>query len=316
MNPELSVIIPTYNRKEILKKVLLSIKKNDFTKPFEVVIIDDGSTDNTYQEIQDFLNQENLVNFSIFRQENGGPSKARNAGIKKAQAEILLIIGDDSITDPNLLSEHYKWNTEKYPEKNIAILGHNEWDPEIEITPFMEWIDATGMQFSYFRFKDENSPTWGDLWTCNISLKKSFLMDKGLFDEEFPYAAWEDVELGYRLSKHGFQIKYNKDAKVFHHHPTSFASVKKRMVAHGYSQLILAKKLGDDYSNPLFKEPVKTLLWLYDKVLTYTGLLFLFDKLCQYLETKKIISSIFYSVLYHYKLIGFKKYAQEKNLNR
>lgn len=313
--PEISVIIPTYNRLETLKKCLLALKNNKFNQPFEVIIIDDGSNDNTFSEIKQFLQQNNLSNFEIYNQKNGGPSKARNHGINLAKAEIILIIGDDSIADPQLLAEHHNWNKFKYSQKNIAILGHDEWDPEIEITPFMRWIDDTGMQFSYHRFDNEHSPTWGDLWTCNISLKKSFLQKYGLFDEDFPYAAWEDVELGWRLSKFNFAIKYHKGAKVVHHHPTVFNNVKQRMFYHGFSQKILAGKLGDEYYNKLWQEPYKSSLRILDKILTYSGLLFLLDKTANWLQYKKVINSIFYPVLYHYKLKGFEHYDKTKNIN-
>ena len=316
MKSEISVIIPTYNRLEILKKCLKTIKDNSFTKSYEVIIVNDGSSDGTFIEISNFIKENKFENFYIFDQKNGGPAKARNLGIKKSQSDILLFVGDDSIFDKNLLEEHYVWNIERYPQENVAVLGHNEWSKEIEITPFMNWIDNVGLQFSYGEFVDENSPSWRNLWTCNISFKKNFLMKYGMFDEEFPYAAWEDVELGWRLFKHGLKIKYNKNAIAYHYHPTSFESVKRRMVYHGYSQMILAKKIGKEYSNKFFKQPIKTIINIFDAVITYSGILFLLDKSATFFEKRKIISAIFYPVLYHYKLKGNKNYEKTQNRHR
>lgn len=316
MNPEISIIIPTYNRLETLKKCLEAIIGNNFNHPFEAIIIDDDSTDNTFVEISSFIENRKLNSFHIFKQEKSGPAKARNLGIRKAKAEILLIIGDDSLAHKNLLREHYVWNKEKYPEENIAILGLSQWDSQIKITPFMRWIDQAELQFSYLKLKNEHSSNWGNLWTCNISLKKSFLEKYGMFCEDFPYAAWEDIELGWRLSKHGFDIKYNKDAIVFHHHPTTFASVKKRMVVHGFSQMILAEKMGSEYSNKFFQQPLKFLVNVFDFLITYSGVLFLLDKAAVMLEKIKIIPFAFYPVLYHYKLKGNKKYVKAKNSHR
>ena len=311
MEPVISVIVPTYNRLPVLKMCLEKIKDNDFDLPYEVIIIDDGSTDNTFAEIQEFITKKGWSNFFIFHQENGGPSKARNHGILRAKSNLLLIIGDDSIAKSNLLQEHYDWNTKKYPDEAVAILGYDEWSPEINITPFMRWIDANGLQFSYFRFTDEHSPTWGDLWTCNISIKKSFLEKFGMFDEQFPFAAWEDVELGWRLSKHGFKIKFNKDAIVHHYHPTDFKSVKRRMYCHGYAQKIMANKMGDEYHNRLFQQPLKTFLNIFDIITSITGAVFVMDKLCQILQNYYVFPPVFYAVMHHYKLKGIHAYEKK-----
>ena len=310
MKVVISVIIPTYNRVEALKKCIESILKNSFKLPFEVIIIDDGSRDNTFLEIKKYIEDRKLKNFVLLKQENCGSAKARNLGIKKAKGKILLIIGDDSIADKRLLEEHYNWHKKRYCKDNFAILGHNQWSKEIEITPFMKWIDKVGLQFSYYSFVDENTPSWSHFWTCNISVKKNFLMKYGLFDEEFPCAAWEDIELGWRLYKHGLKIKYNKDAAVFHYHPTSFESVKNRMIKHGYSQKILAEKMGSDYNNPLFHQPIKLFLDIFDLLFTYTGFLYIFNKLAVFFENKIAVPLIFYPVLFHYKLKGNRNYKK------
>ena len=315
MKPKISIIIPTYNRIEVLKKCLESILDSSFKLSYEVIIIDDGSTDNTVSEVANFIKTRKLKNYFIYKQKNSGPAKARNVGIRKAKSELLLIIGDDSIADNKLLSEHYKWHNTKYKKENIAVLGYNEWSREIEVTPFMEWLDRVGMQFSYFRFNSVNAPSSSEFWTCNISVKKCFLMKNGLFDESFPYAAWEDIELGWRLSKYGLKIKYNKDAIVAHYHPTSFKSVKNRMIKHGYSQMILAEKMGSDYYNRLFNQPFKFILNIFDLFFTYSGLLFVFDKMSVYFERKIAVPFIFYAVLFHYKLQGNKMYIKDHSFD-
>lgn len=316
MKPKISVVIPTFNRVNILKKCLDSIFKNDLIGVFEVIIVDDGSNDNTFGEISKYIIKKNLKNIYIYRENNSGPGNARNLGIKKANSNIILFIGDDCIARPNLLTEHYKWNTERFPEENIGILGFSKWSDEIEVTPFMKWIDKKHLQFSYERLRGENSTSWKDFWTCNFSLKKSFLLKYGLFDKEFPSAAWEDVELGWRLSKFGFNIKYNKAAKIGHCHPTSLISFEKRMAVLGYSQMILARKMGNEYKNKLLKQPLKSIILIFDKMITYLGFLFIFERLAILLEKKVAISIILYPVLYHYKLRGIRQYEKTKNCYR
>ena len=89
---KISVIIPTFNRKEILKIALLALNKQDFPlSDFEVIIIDDGSTDETNKLVEKmlpFLGYKTV----LLKQSNRGPAKARNQGIKKAKGKLVLII--------------------------------------------------------------------------------------------------------------------------------------------------------------------------------------------------------------------------------
>lgn len=246
----LSVIIPTYNRKNILKKCLAAVLRQSCpSKDYEVIIVDDGSTDATGGLVDCMINQSpGLIRY--FRQDNKGPAAARNLGIRQACGKIILFLGDDIIATPNLLEEHLKMH-DKYPADNIAILGYVTWSPELKITPFMEWLETGGIQFAYGAFKDKTEVEWMHSYSSNLSVKNDFLSKNNIyFDEQFVHAAYEDSELGYRLKEKGMVLIYNKDALAYHYHFTSLKDACLRMEKVGESSQLLAKKIKDGRSAP------------------------------------------------------------------
>lgn len=246
-NLRLSIIIPTYNRKDILKKCLTTIFNQTYPQNmYEIIVVDDGSTDGTEEMLKTMINDA-PCNLRYFRQENKGPAAARNVGIRNANGKIVLFIGDDIIITPSLLEEHLKWHKE-HTEDNIAVLGYITWSPEIEITPFMDWLENGGPQFHFWQIKDKvEVDAWRYFYTSNISLKKTFLLKNGLFDEDFKYAAYEDIELGSRLQKRGMLIRYNKNAIGYHYHPFNLNKYCNRMLYLGSSAVILSNKHPETY---------------------------------------------------------------------
>ena len=217
-NPDVSVIIPTHNRKNILEKCLLRYERQTFPADrFEVIVVDDGSTDDTWSYLR-LASGRKGYSLNSFRKENGGPGSARNVGFSKAQGEILLVIGDDIFPDENLITEHWKWHTERHAEKNVGILGFVTWDEELSPSPLMRWLEM-GYQNAYNLIRHGEQVDWRFSYTGNISLKRRFLEETNeYFDERFPPYGYEDVEWGFRLMKRDFHLIYNRNAKGFHHH--------------------------------------------------------------------------------------------------
>lgn len=243
----ISVIIPTHNRREILVKSLTALFHQSVPKEhYEIVIVDDGSTDGTETYIQSIL-QSSPVQTHYFSQMNKGPAAARNLGIRQAKGDIVLIIGDDIITTPTFIEEHEKSHS-NHPNILIGILGYITWSPELNVTPFMHWLENGGPQFSYYQIEQRIDVT-DDIvcyfYTSNISFKKKLFEDYGYFDEDFPYAAFEDTELGFRLRKSGLHLLYNKNAIAYHYHPMTLESVSRRMQKVGESMHILFRKQPD-----------------------------------------------------------------------
>lgn len=299
---DISIIIPTRDRKAILAKTLESFLGQGYPKEkYEIIVVDDGSVDNTEELFTP--EGEYGVTVKYFRQPQRGPAAARNLGIKNAAGEIILIVNDDAIAEPGLIEEHINWHR-RYPQEYIGVLGFLTWSKELEITPFMHWLECGGPQFDYSQIQGIDA-TWKRFWACNVSLKKAFLLDAGLFNEEFPYAAWEDIELGYRLHLKGFKLVYNRKAAAYHYHQTTLESAKEQMVRHGRNAALLADKVPLEYL-PVSIGRYSRLFILLDSFFLVKPILALLERLAGYLEKRVRFGFLFDLILLHYRLSGLK----------
>src|SRR2546428_8128565 len=129
-----SVIIPTYNRADILAKCLTALEHQTIPEEFEVLVVDDGSTDRTPQLLAQW--QSNKYRFRFLRQQNKKPAAARNLGIDHATGDLILFLGDDIIASPQLLAEHKQGHNRG---SDAAVLGYTVWASELHVTRFMRY---------------------------------------------------------------------------------------------------------------------------------------------------------------------------------
>jgi len=238
----ISIIIPTCNRSATLLKTLHGyLKQTSLSLIKELVIVDDGSTDDTGLIVKR-VNEKSPIKIIYLYQDNKGPAEARNKGIRLASGELILMTGDDIVPNPDMIKEHFLKHKSYNLDKNIAVLGHTAWPENVKVTPFMKHIQENGLQFGYSIIPDENDVPFNFFYTSNISLHRGFLLGDKLFDTDFPFAAWEDIELAYRLKKRGLKIIYNKSALGFHHHRISYASFRDRQEKSGHSARIFHGK--------------------------------------------------------------------------
>ena len=227
LTPQLSIIIPTYNRKDILLKALTGYEHQTAqTKTLEIIIVVDGSTDGTGQAVADFAMTSPIM-VRCLSQQNKGPAAARNYGIREAKGAILLFTDDDIIPAPTLAAEHLAWH-QKLPADNFAMLGQVKWSPEVHPTPFMEWMGSQGALFGYASLSPGKEASFEYFYTCNVSVKREFLMKNGVFDDTFRGSGYEDTELSYRLMNKGLHIVYNPAAIGYHSKSMSYAEACRR----------------------------------------------------------------------------------------
>lgn len=222
----LSVVIPTYNRCATLQKALSAYMNQGVLQGIaEILVVDDGSTDST-GAVVDRLSKASPVTLRYFRQENKGPAAARNVGIREAASELVLFTDDDIIPTRNLVEEHLQWHA-RYPGGETAVLGYVTWSPEVNPTPFMKWYGVEAL-FAYADIAGRTEVDYRYFYSCNISLKRAFLPANGAFDEDFKSAAWEDIELGFRLQRAGMRLLYNPQAVAYHEQVISFNDACRR----------------------------------------------------------------------------------------
>lgn len=234
---KLSVVMPTYNRSALLARALrgLLLEQTAPASDYEVVVVDDGSTDVTAQVVAQVGAPEERLRY--FRQENRGPAAARNLGVREAGGDIILFAGDDCLPDERLIEEHLR----AHVDRDVGVVGHVAWHPELELTPLMMFLDQ-GAQFGFHYIRDpENAGPWV-FYTANCSVRRHWIEQVGGFDEQFRYAAYEDIELAYRMHQRGLRIIYHKPALTYHHHAPTLEGHMRRQRLCGRAAVLFWRK--------------------------------------------------------------------------
>lgn len=237
-----SIVIPTYNRSEKLEACLKALFAQQYDKSqYEIIVVDDGSQDDM-QEVLKKLTKKSPVPLNVFYQSNSGQGVARNRGVMEASGELILFIGDDIIATPDLIKEHDRVH-HAHSEENAACLGFITWHPKLPVSPLMRFMERGGVilgrfgghQFAYDLLRGKTTADFRFFYTSNISLKRS-LLERFQFDPWFSGYGWEDVELGYRLTKHAaLTMYYAPQAISYHDHMMTESDFVNRMRAIGMS---------------------------------------------------------------------------------
>jgi GT2 family glycosyltransferase len=224
-----------------------------------VIVVDDGSTDGTWGRLWSWRshNSERLAVLPL-RQTNKGPGQARNLGVGQARGDIVLFIGDDTVPNHDFVEAHLRRHVEA--GERCAVVGYTDWDrAAMRVTPFLEHVNRNGEQFAYGRFSDGDELTFNCFYTSNVSVPRAALGERP-FDPAFIAAAWEDAELGYRLTRTGVRLYYLETARARHHHPMTMRSFLRRQRTVGYSIATLHRLHPELQSDPLMP-PVQPPTW-------------------------------------------------------
>ncbi len=304
--PLLSIIIPTFNRKEILRRTLHSIEhqKNISLDTVEVIVVDDGSTDGTGEMVAGLSKWS--FSFHYLIQKNQGQGNARNNGLSEAHGQLVLFIGDDILLTPYFLAEHIKVH-QKYPADNITSLGYTTWHPELRVTSFMYFLEHGGPQFNYSKLAkrtvidEELQLRRADYWffyTSNICLKRS-LIGEDRFESLYTGYGWEDIDFGYHLTKEkGMEVLYNAQAIGLHYHEITQDSFQKRMISVGQNALLFHQRYPETGVLP---KGLKKLLFRVLASAPVIGLLHLFS------GAARVQQWYFYALSKRYFFLGLKR---------
>jgi len=227
---KLSVVVPTFERHEKLEACIVSLaSQEDAAAIGDVVIADDGSQDDTIAWLEAASRCDWPFELRIVRLRHRGPAAARNAGVRAAANECVAFTGDDCVLAPGWAKAHL---LEHAANPGRSVLGHTTWLPSLAVSPFMHYQENGGSQFAYGRIADRDDASWRFYYTTNISTPKHLLLEHP-FEERFPAARYEDMELGWRLEQAGHSISYRPEALAWHDHPITFESFRTRCPEYG-----------------------------------------------------------------------------------
>ena len=211
--PQWSVVIPTYNRLNILKKCLTALENQNFDQVYEILVVDDGSTDDTVEFLRSHPDQ--FPHVKVLQQNHAAAAVARNLGIDQAQGEYIVFVDSDIIVTSDYLAGH----AEALANEDRAFTYGRLINTANYDDPTSEKSDIVFFPGAYFD-------------TCNAAIAKKWLVQAGKFDTQFNEYGWEDLELGVRLKK--LDLKLIKCAKAlgYHYHaPFSLSQIPRLLNA-------------------------------------------------------------------------------------
>lgn len=226
---DISVIIPTKDRNDVLLKALQGYTEQTLEKSrFEIVIVNDyGDLAALQEAVSQFAS--GLAVRVLDNEGKPGPASARNLALSCSKGRLVFITGDDQIPSPHVLEKHLGAHAE-FPLLEAGFVGYTPWHPEAGENWFMRHIIGEGgQQFSFSNMSHGQLVSYEKLYTSNVSFKRDFLIEQEpIFSTAFPDAAFEDIELGYRLHFQGMELRYLSDAIVYHLHPMTLDSFLER----------------------------------------------------------------------------------------
>jgi glycosyltransferase involved in cell wall biosynthesis len=235
----LSVVMTAYNRpREVVRSLECLRAQSVDPGGFEVVVVDDGSTDDTGRVLDDAL-RHLPPTFRAIHKSNGGPASARNAGVAQATGDVVLLLQDDIFATPELVARHAAAHAARADP--VVVLGQTRWSEDLSRSPFMDYL-MEGDQFAFHWITDPEHVPYNFFYSSNVSFPRAAYEAVGGFDEELPYAAWEDTHLGLKLTRSGLRMVYEPLALAHHHHPTTLASFLGKRRLSGRASTVLFRK--------------------------------------------------------------------------
>jgi len=234
---DLSVVIPTYNRRDALTRTIAGLfERTVFDGKFEAIVVDDGSRDGTTSAVT-YLAEECGYPIRALSQPNRGAAAARNAGARAATSPIVAFMDDDIEVDPGFIAGHHRAITD-HPD--ALVTGRIEYPAATRATPFGRWRYSLQQTWNG-PVTDGPRPTEG-VTAQSLSIRLSHFHALGGFDERFLRASCEDWELSHRARLSGLQVLY--DPRILGTHLDWVATVedfceRQRLYAIGHVQAYL-----------------------------------------------------------------------------
>lgn len=188
ISSRVSVVIPTFNRCDLLAHALSSVVSQT-TRPHEIVVVDDGSTDATQEVLRDFAEQHPEIKMVLLRQQNLGPAAARNAGVKAASGELIAFLDDDDI-----------WLPQK-TERQLSVFAA---DPGLVLLGTASDILALYRAFSLMPVGEKAMLFRNWFMTPTVMVRREVVLENGGFPEDMrqceDYALWLRIAANHKCA--------------------------------------------------------------------------------------------------------------------
>lgn len=227
----ISVIVPAYNSQAYVGKCLEALLAQTLNqKIYEVIVVDDGSTDKTADTVKSYP-------VKYVYQKNQGPATARNRGVKEAKGDIILFTDSDCVPTGNWIEEMIK----PFKSPDIAAVKGAYLTNQKEVVARLSQVE---FEERFEMLKKAESIDMVD--TYSAGFRKAIFVQMGGFDTTFPVANNEDTDLSYRMSSHGYKMVFNPDAVVYHlKHPDSIKKYSRLKFWRGYWRMVVYKRFPD-----------------------------------------------------------------------
>ncbi len=245
--PAISIVIPTYNRWSQLQSVLKALAHQTVPqREFEVIVVSDGSTDGTDEELEAGRSPIPVV---FIRQTNQGPAVARNTAVEQATGDLVLFIDDDVVAEPECVSAHLR--AHERAELPTVVIGPLLTPDQDTLEPWVLWEQRMLEKQYRAMARGDWHPTARQFYTGNASLGRQCFIESGGFDPSFRRG--EDVELAYRLKDRGLHFAFEFEARAFHHAMRSYNSWLSNATSYGRNDAIMWRDRGQDWLLPTIR---------------------------------------------------------------
>jgi len=232
-----SVVIPTYNRRHHVERLLRAISAQTLSAAeFEVIVSIDGSDDGTREIVDEAAAPYRLQAIWHPRQ---GRAAARNAGIGVASGDLLVLLDDDMEPVPELLHAHLDAHQGSH---ECVVLGPVPIALDSSSSPITHYLARMWREQHEAFASPEHRFRLRDFYSGNVSLRRELLLRVGGFDESFTTYGNEDRELVIRLLATGSRIEYCPAAMAYHHCRKDFAALAADSISRGRTAVLMASK--------------------------------------------------------------------------
>lgn len=288
---KISVIVPVYNIEKYISQCLQSIAAQDYAD-YDVIIIDDGSTDKSADVVASFINENGLDNFRLVKKENGGIVEVRNLGLSLATGEWISFVDGDDWVEPQYLSA--MWAAIEASGADLCYSGYRAYDESSKTYEvWSSFSDGSGTMPDDIKKLFSFSTVWAHLYKKSIIIQNSLIFDKDISCEDYAFnldynshissfCMTGQVLYNYRINREGQLTKklvHPIEKKVLHKHMQRFlSSIDEKYVLCGLAEnerlcrivwndlynyvtnCILDKKYNEAHSylkTPIAKETIK-----------------------------------------------------------